>query len=254
MPVIEDPLEHTPLDAPGRFNSTHWSVVLNAGLETSPASRDALEKLCRTYWRPLHAFARRLGHGEHDAQDLTQGFFAHFLEKGYVRTANPERGRFRTFLLTSFQHFIQAEWIKARAAKRGGGQPVLSLDDLSPAEHESVLRKVEEAAANTVFDRQWAAEVFSLAMAKLKEEFTQAGNAAQFQELKRFLSQPGHKEAYTAAAQQLGTQPETVAVAVHRLRRRYGELLRNEIESTVSGPAEVEEELRYLVEVVGSTE
>jgi DNA-directed RNA polymerase specialized sigma24 family protein len=251
--VIENPKEHTPLDSASRFNSTHWSVVLSAGSEASPASREALEKLCRAYWRPLQAFARRLGHSEHDAQDLTQGFFAHFLEKGYIRVADPERGRFRTFLLSSFQHFIQAEWIKARAAKRGGGHPLLSLDELSVAEQESVPQPVNEAAANAVFDRQWASEVFSLAIARLKNEFALAGKAGDFQELKCFLSQPGHKEAYALAANHLDTQPETIAVAVHRLRRRYGELLRAEIENTVSHADEVEDELRYLMEVISST-
>jgi RNA polymerase sigma-70 factor (ECF subfamily) len=159
---------------------------LSAGSEASPASREALEKLCRTYWRPLQAFARRLGHTEHDAEDLTQGFFARFLEKGYVHVADPERGRFRTFLKTSFQHFIQGERIRVRAAKRGGAHAVLSLDELSPAEQEAVVEPVDDAAASAVFDRQWAVQVWSQAIAKLKEEWAAAGKAGDFQQLKCF--------------------------------------------------------------------
>src|SRR5262249_51532183 len=155
----------------------------------------------------------RLGHSEQDAQDLTQGFFAHFLGKGYVRTADPERGRFRTFLLTSFRHFIQGEWIKARAAKRGGAQGVLSLDELSTTEQEELAELINSAAATAVFDRQWAAAVFSQAIATLKDEFALAGKAGDFQQLKRFLSGPGNKEAYAEVARHLGAEPETIAVA-----------------------------------------
>ncbi|MCI0535652.1 MAG: sigma-70 family RNA polymerase sigma factor [Verrucomicrobiales bacterium] len=251
--AIETPEGHSSAAPTSRFNTTHWSVISRAGRENSPESREALDKLCRTYWRPLQAFARRLGHSEPDAQDLTQGFFAHFFEKGSVRVADRARGRFRTFLLTSFQHFIQGEWIKARAVKRGGARALLSLEDLSPAEQEALGQPTNDPAATAVFDRQWAAEVFSRAMSKLAEEFAVAGKAGDFQRLKFFLSQPaGRKEAYAEVAKHLGAQPETVAVTVHRMRRRYRELLRAEIEATVSRVEDVEDELRYLMEIIKS--
>jgi RNA polymerase sigma-70 factor (ECF subfamily) len=227
------------------FASTHWSMVLTAVEGDLLAAETALGKLCSAYWKPLFVFARRLGHNEHDAQDLTQGFFEQFLEKGYIRAADPRRGRFRSFLLTSFRHFVRNEWAKRRASKRGGGVSFVSWEDLTPGEQVQ-LEPACELAPAAAFDQQWALRVFDLALNRLRGEFTQAGKADQFELLKPFLSRMGSGADYGRVTGRCGLSEGAVAVSVRRLRVRYGELLRAEIANTVASPEDIEDELQLL--------
>ena len=237
--------------APGarEFRTTHWSVVLAAGDTASPQSAEALEKLCRTYWFPLYAYARRSGHSPEDAQDLTQAFFHHFLEKKAVSRADRQRGRFRSFLLTSMRNFVSHEWRRARAEKRGGGRSLLAWDELSP-ESRYQPEAASEMTPDKVFDQRWALTLFQQALVRLREESTAAGKSEQFERLKDFLSAEPGEGAYAEIAAHLGLSSSGVAVAVHRLRQRYGQLVRDEIAHTVANPAEVEEELQYLIKLM----
>jgi len=233
------------------FATTHWSVVLSAGDPSSPEAAGALEKLCRTYWLPLYTYVRRNGHSPEDAQDLTQAFFANFLEKNSVGRARRERGRFRSFLLTSLQNFLAHEWEKARTAKRGGGVSPLAWDELSP----EILYQLEpgpDLPPDKAFARRWAMTLFQQALARVNEEFTQAGKAEIFNELKAFLSETTDESGYATAAARLAMAPGAVAVAVHRLRKRYGEFVREEIANTVTRPEEIEDEMRYLIELMSA--
>ena len=228
------------------FATTHWSVVLAAGHDSTPSAHAALDKLCRTYWYPLYAYVRRKGHCPEDAQDLTQDFFARFLAKKYFKLADPERGRFRAFLLTSLKHFMVHEWERSQAAKRGGGQPIISWDELA-AESRYDLEPASALSPEMLFDRRWALTLFERGLTQLKAEFVAAGKDGQFERLKGFLSSESSDGDYAAAGAELGLTAKTVAVAVHRLRARYGELVRAEIAHTVSAAPEIDAELRYLV-------
>lgn len=228
------------------FTTTHWSVVLAAGDGASPRAAEALEKLCRTYWLPLYAYVRRKGHTCEDAQDMTQEFFARFLAKNSFGRARPERGRFRSFLLTSMQNFLAHEWQRARAEKRGGGRSLLRWDELAPENHYQ-LEASSELTPDKVFDQRWALTLFQRALARLRQEFTAAGKGAQFDRLKGYLSSEAGENAYAEVAAQLNMTPRAIAVAVHRLRQRYGQVVREEIAHTVSSSADIEDELRLLI-------
>jgi RNA polymerase sigma-70 factor (ECF subfamily) len=232
------------------FATTHWSVVLAAGHDSSPGAQEALEKLCSAYWYPLYAYVRRQGRSPEDAQDLTQAFFAKLLEKKSLRHAQKERGRFRTFLLTSLKNFLSHEWEKAQSAKRGGGTIHLSWDQTS-AEERYQLEPVSDMTPDKVFEQRYALTVFQQALNRLRDESVAAGNSDRFEQLKGFLTDEPAEGAYKAVAERLGMSPEAVAVSVHRLRQRYGEIVREGIAQTVEGPAEVQEELRYLIGLVG---
>lgn len=247
-----DILGRTPPPPRGAFASTHWSVVLAAAESDLPTAGPALEKLCRDYWKPLFVFARSFGHSAHDAEDLAQAFFAQFLEKGYIRAADPRRGRFRSFLLTSFRHFAVKEWAKTRAVKRGAGLAFVSFEDLTPRE-SAQLEGANSVAPELVYDRQWALRVFELALSRLRAEFKEAGKAEQFEQIKPFLSRLGTSADYTLAAAKCGMSEGAIAVAVRRLRVRYGELLRAEIAQTVASPADIEDELGLLKKVLNGT-
>ena len=231
------------------FTTTHWTLVLAAGQTSSPRSAAALEDICRTYWYPLYAYVRRQGRNPDDAQDLVQDFFARFLRQQYVRLADRNRGKFRTFLLTSLKRFLVAEWAKSNRGKRGGGQPVLSLDDES-AEPRFIAEPATEQPPDALYDRGWAAVLLERAMAALRHEFEQAGKGEVFERLKVFVWGEDNARPYPEMGAQLGMTEGAVKVAVHRLRLRYGQLLRAEIAQTVATPMEVEEELRYLKSVV----
>jgi RNA polymerase sigma-70 factor (ECF subfamily) len=232
------------------FATTHWSVVLAAGHDSSPGAQEALEKLCSAYWYPLYAYVRRQGRSAEDAQDLTQAFFAKLLEKKSLRHAQKERGRFRTFLLTSLKNFLSQEWERAKAAKRGGGSIHLSWDQTS-AEERYQLEPVSDLTPDKIFEQRWALTLFQQALARLRDESVAAGNSDRFEQLKGFLTDEPGTGAYKAVAERLGMSPESVAVSVHRLRQRYGELVREGIAQTVATPAEAQEELRYLIGLVG---
>jgi RNA polymerase sigma-70 factor (ECF subfamily) len=234
---------------PGRFNTTHWSVVLLAGQEPSSESAAALESLCRAYWQPIFFFARRKGHSEEDAKDMTQQFFFKLLECNGFVGLDPRKGRFRTFLLTAFTHFMFNEYDRARAEKRGGGRITISLDELSEENAGPAMATAETSAA-ALFDAGWARAVVKQALERLKSEMVAAGRQAQFDVLKGFLAAQGDGGEYAEAAQKLGVADASVSVLVHRMRARYRELVRAEVARTVTNPAELAGEMRHLFDVL----
>ncbi len=234
----------------GVFSTTHWSVVLLAGQENSPNAVEALEKLCRTYWYPIYVFVRRHGHDAQDAQDLTQEFFARLLRLHSLRDVAREKGRFRTFLLASLNHFLSDVWDKSRALKRGGGQATLSLD-ATDAESRYAAELPPDLNAEKLFDRHWALTMLNHALARLQEEFAAAGKAGYFAALKNFLSNEAAPGDYEKLAPQLEMSPGSMGTAVYRLRQRYAELVRAIVADTVAQPRDVEAELNYLFEVAG---
>lgn len=229
-----------------RFQTTHWSMVLKAG----QGADEALLKLCRNYWLPLYAYTRRRGHDTHEAQDLTQGFFFHLLENRGFATVAPERGRFRSFLLVALKHYLDNEWHKARAQKRGGGQTIVSWDELQIDEGELVEPK-DDLSPERMFDRRWALTLLDRAMRQLEKECAASRKADLFDALKGHLTGEAEDKPYRGLAIDLGMSEGAVKVALHRLRKRFGELVRDQIERTVATPAEVEDEIRYLFAALG---
>lgn len=227
------------------FTTTHWSVVLAAGDAASPHAAQALEKLCQTYWYPLYAYVRRRGYSPHDAQDLTQGFFAHLLGRNFLDYVSPQRGKFRSFLLASLNHFMSNERERAGALKRGGGQTLISID-ADVAEDQYRLEPADAVTAEHIFERRWALTVLEQSFQELRDEFAAADKLAQFDRLKTFLEGEVHPGDYNRAAPELGMTPAGVATAVHRLRQRYAEIVRCEVAQTVADPAQVEEEMGNL--------
>jgi RNA polymerase sigma-70 factor (ECF subfamily) len=231
------------------FATTHWSVVLSAGASDTTDARAALARLCQTYWHALYAYVRRRGHSPHDAEDLTQEFFARLLAHNWVARAEQQKGRFRSFLLTALNRFLADEWDKALTQKRGGGRPAVSLDT------EEAERRYQEDAgtgmtADRVYDRQWAVALLDRTMGRLRAEFAQASKAREFARLKGYLTADREDIPYAEAATATGLSEGAARVAVHRLRKRYRELFREEIAHTVAEPGEVEAELRYLIDVL----
>jgi RNA polymerase sigma-70 factor (ECF subfamily) len=235
--------------APGRreFHSTRWSLVLAAGAPDESRAREALEELCRAYWYPLYAFVRYRGHSPEEAEDLTQSFFTRIIEKRGLATADPEKGRFRSYLLGAMKNFLANEWHRARALKRGGGRTLLEWDALAPEARFS-LEPAQPSDPDAGFDRQWARETIDRALSKLREELDTRGKGEQFDALSGCLTgeEPNRKE--TAA--RLGMTENAVKVAVHRLRHRYREILRAGVAETLSDPADVDAEMRHLVEAL----
>jgi RNA polymerase sigma-70 factor (ECF subfamily) len=233
---------------PRVFATTHWSVVLAAGKGDSVPAQHALETLCRAYWYPIYVYVRRKGHGPDEAPDLTQEFFAQLIAKEHLLLADREKGKFRTFLLAMLDFFLAREWNRAHRQKRGGQFVFVSLDQEMPEERYQ-LEPADNDAPDRKFLRHWALAVLEQAMNALERECQGNGKGALFWEAKELLSSergPGYAE----IARRLHMAEGTARMAVHRLRRRYGQLLRNEIAQTVSGPEEVEDELRYLLSVV----
>ena len=226
------------------FVTTHWSVVLTAGRNDTTRARAALENLCQTYWHPLYAYVRRRGYSSEDAQDLTQAFFARLLERNAVAAVAPEKGRFRSFLLASLNHFLSDEWDKARAQKRGGGK-VISLD-LQSAETRLGEIPVENFTPEKAFEHRWAITLLEQVYQRLGEEYRAQGKGTLFDALRTTLAGASDAAPYAELARQLDMSEGAVKVAVHRLRQRYRGLLRDTIADTVSTPDEVEDELRYL--------
>ncbi len=233
----------------GLFTTTHWSVVLAAGDSASPNSREALEKLCRAYWYPLYVYVRRRGYGPEDAQDLTQQFFARFLEKGSFSLADPSRGRFRTFLLKSLEHFVADDWKRAHRAKRGGGTVGLHLDGVV-AEACYAAELTETMTPERAYEERWALTLLEQVLGRMREDYARVGKARLFEALEDFLWGPDGSVSYAALAQDLATTEGALRVAVHRLREHYRDRLRAEVAQTVSGPSEVDVELRYLIGVI----
>jgi RNA polymerase sigma factor (sigma-70 family) len=235
----------------GQFTTTHWSVVLAAGGATSPQVDVALAELCRTYWYPLYAFVRRKGRSPHDAQDLTQAFFARLLERNYVAQANRERGRFRTYLLAALTHFLADEWDKTQRLKRGGGRDIISFDGGS-AEERYRLEPIDQLDAAKLYERRWVTTLFDKVLGRLEEEFRESGKGRLFEQLKCSLLAEETGLSYAELGTQLGLKEDAVKQTVHRMRRRYRELFREEIAQTVAGPDEVEDELQHLFAVLSA--
>jgi RNA polymerase sigma-70 factor (ECF subfamily) len=225
-------------------------MVVLAGRNDSPQSAAALEKLCRTYWPAIYAFVRRKGQDEHTAKDLTQAFFARVLEKNYVGAADAQRGKFRTFLLTSLTYFLANEWDKTQRLKRGGGCAFVSLDE------DMVEERYQLASADgtpeMAFDRQWAETTLNTVLAQLRAEFARDGSAQRFEAMKGFLVMGQGTTSYAEIAAQLGLSEVSVRVAVSRMRQRFRDLMREEIANGVCRPEEVDEEIRYLFEALAS--
>jgi DNA-directed RNA polymerase specialized sigma24 family protein len=225
------------------FHTTRWSIVLAAQSWTDAAgAHAALAALCRDYWYPLYAFVRRRGFAAHDAQDLTQAFFADLLERNPT-LADPAKGKFRSYLLGALKHFLANEWHRANAQKRGGGQKIVEWDALDP-EARYALEPADQTDADTLYDKRWAMELLARAMAELRAEFAAKDDARTFDALKGTLIGVG--PAREELAKQLGISAGVLKVAVHRLRHRYREVLRAEIAETVDSPSEVNEEMRHL--------
>jgi RNA polymerase sigma factor (sigma-70 family) len=237
-------------DHPARFASTRWSLVHAAAERRSPASDDALATLCQRYWYPLYAYARRLTNSE-DALDLTQEFFACLLEKEYLRQADPQRGRFRSFLLTAFKHFLSKARERDRAQKRGGGRQPLSLD-VQTGEHRYRFEPVDAMTPEAIYERRWALTLLEQALSRLRQEMADAGKEKQFDALKHALAGDEAARPYADIARDLGMSEAAVKTAVHRLRRRHLELLRATIADTVSDESEIDAELRDLFAAVRS--
>lgn len=227
------------------FAGTRWSVVLAAGTGDSPEAHDALATLCQAYWHPLYAYVRRAGHSREEAEDLTQEFFARLLTRNTFAKADPARGRFRSFLLASLKHFLAHEWEKACARKRGNGVRPLSMD-LDTTEMRCAHPVAPGDTPDKAYDRQWALTLLDVVLDRLRAEYSRAGRDDWFAGLKETLAGGRSEIPYRKLAGQLGMSEGAVKVAAHRLRRRYRELLRDEIANTVSGADAVEEELREL--------
>lgn len=227
------------------FVTTRWTLVLAASRQNTPQSEVALEELCCTYWYPLYAYVRRRGCSREDAEDLTQGFFARFLEKNHLEGLRSERGKFRAFLLAALKHFLANEWDRVRCQKRGRGRRPLSLDWQS-ADTRYHLDPVDELSPDKLFDRAWAVALLERVLARLGDESVAEGTARRFERLKPFLMLGQSAIPYAQTAAALGQTEGAVRVAVHRLRRRYRVILRDEIAHTLADPGGVEAELRAL--------
>jgi RNA polymerase sigma-70 factor (ECF subfamily) len=231
----------SPPSVAARFETTHWSLVLKAGQDAD----EALLKLCRAYWPPLYSYARRRGHAVHEAQDLTQGFFAHILENRGITTVAPSKGRFRSFLLVSLKHFLDNEWHKQRAQKRGGKEVFISWDQLNPQERDAI-EPSDHLSPERSFDRRWALTLLDRVVNRLRKECVAARKGPLFETLKDYLTGDSPAKSYRQIGVELGLSEGAVKVSVHRLRRRFGELVREQIERTVANPADVDDEIRQL--------
>lgn len=233
------------------FATTQWSVVLRAAHPNDSAARSALEMLCRRYWLPLYAFARRRVASVPEAQDLTQEFFLRLLEKNSLAAATPERGRFRSFLLTSLKNFLANEWDRANAQKRGGGRERLSLD-WEIGESRLSLEPTHTNTPEREFERQWALTLLDVVVRRLQDEFATADKSRQFELLKETLIGSRAVIDYSVIAAELQMSEEAARQAAHRLRKRYREMLREEVAATVESDNEVEDEIGRLFEALGA--
>ena len=235
----------------GIFATTHWTAVLAAGRGDSRQADIALEELCRTYWYPLYAYVRRQGHSREDAEDLTQGFFARLLEKNYLEGVSSDKGKFRSFLLVALKRFLINEWDHANRQKRGGGLKPLSLD-WQDAEMRYQINPADDLSPDKLYDRAWALIVLERVITRLRDESGADGKAGQYEQLKTFLMMGKSEIPYPQAAAALKMSEGAVRVAVHRLRRRYRELLREEITQTLANPAQAGEEMQALFSALAS--
>jgi len=240
--------------APGggrRFETTQWTRVLAAGEDDADRARQAMAALCRSYWQPVFAYLRARGFDRQEAEDLTQGFFTRVIEKDVLRRARRERGRFRSFLLASLKHYLANEWHRERAQKRGGDRVLVGIDQ-ARVEEGLCWEPATWTTPEDLFTRQWALTLLDQVMATLGLEMRRRGQEEQFDLLKNLLTGPDADLRYRDVAARLGLTEGAVKVRIHRLRRRFGELLRQEVAEVVSSPEQVEEELGALLEAVAS--
>ena len=233
---------------PVAFTTTHWSVVLEAQGE-SPAAQQALEKLCRTYWRPIYGFVRRQGIRPEEAEDLTQGFFALFLERRDLSTVRKEKGRLRSYLLASVKHFLADEWRHAMAVKRGKGHWLIPWEELRESEAIDVGRS-DRLTAEQIYERRWALTVLEQVLARLRDEYRSAGNLRFFDRMKKMLMDEPGRPSQAQVASEFDMTENAVKQAFYRFRQRYQTLLREEIAHTIAMPSDIEDELRHLIAVV----
>jgi DNA-directed RNA polymerase specialized sigma24 family protein len=246
---MPDTGRHSEAGGPRVFATTHWSVVTAAGNGRSEPAQCALETLCRAYWYPIYAYVRRKGYKPEEAQDLTQEFFSQLIAKDHFRLADRNKGRFRGFLLATLDYFLAREWTRAHRQKRGGQFTFISRDAWAPEERYR-LEPSDLQTPERQFVRQWALTVLKQAMEALQRECEANDKGPLFQETKSLISGERHPAAYAQISKRLGMGEGAVRVAVHRLRQRYGELLRREVAHTVTSEEEVDEELRYLFQVL----
>lgn len=239
------------IKSPVVFNTTRWSVVLAAGDSSAPGSFEALTHLCQAYWFPLYSYVRRRGYSSHDAQDLTQSFFATFLEKERFGRANQSRGRFRTFLLTSMKYFLSDENDRRLSKKRGGDREIVSIDE-NIAESRYQSDPSDGASPDLLFEKRWAITLLNQVIDQLREEFRQSGKVELFDEFKSFLWGDQTTTPIKEIATQLKMTEGATKVTMHRIRKRYRERLRQTIADTVESPDEIDNELRYLARVLRS--
>jgi RNA polymerase sigma factor (sigma-70 family) len=232
----------------GHFATTHWSVVLRAGESLQPESQGALEQLCNDYWYPLYAYARRIGQSPPDAQDSAQAFFARLLERKLLKKVKREGGRFRSFLITSFKHFLADEWDKTMAQKRGGGTTSFSIDE-AIAEKQYALEPADPLSPDQIFERRWAVTILDRAMAKLEIEYRTTGKSQYYEALQSSLL-GGNESSCAEIAKRLDTTEGAIKTATHRLRRAFRQQLRDTVSQTVTRPEEIEEEMKHLFEAL----
>ena len=230
------------------FSTTNWSVVLQAQGQ-SPAAQEALEKLCHTYWRPVYSFIRREGTGHEEAEDLTQAFFALLLQRRNFGDVRKEKGRLRSYLLTSLKHFLVSQHRRAVTAKRGKGQQPVPLEELA-AIGRADIEPADHLSADRIYERRWALTLMEQVLRRLKDEYCTAGNAALFDSLKQLLPDELGAPSRAEIASQLGMTDNSLRQALHRFRQRYQLLLREEISHTVVIASDVEDELRHLISVL----
>ncbi len=231
------------------FVTTHWSLLLAAADQETPGAAAALDRLCLTYWRPIYIYLRRRGCGPEDAEDFTQQFLSEFLQKGSFELADPARGRFRTFLLTSLQHFLSDQWKRAHRVKRGGGTLTISLHERE-VEESYCEGLAETLTPERAYERRWAMTLLKEVLAAMQRDYEQAGKARHFEALQGFLWGVAAPDSYAHLAAALGLSEGTARVAVHRFREQYRQRLRAHVAQLVSEPALIDEEIRYLIEVV----
>lgn len=241
-----------PMAGVGVFPPTRWSVVLAARKGVSPEADVALETICRAYWYPLYGFVRRSGQSPHDAQDLTQEFFRHLLEKRWLEAADRDKGRLRTFLVTALKHFMAKEWRRASARKRGSGHALVPIDTAF-AESRYAADAASQLPADAEYDREWALTLLEMTMKRLEAEFTAAGKTSEFAILKGCLTAVHGAIDHGSIAARLGVSEGAARVAAHRLRKRFRELYRDEISHTLPDGAELDAELRYLAGILAKS-
>lgn len=250
LPANEQQLESIARNA-GHFRTTHWSLVLAAGQLTAPGATEALEKLCTAYWYPLYAWLRCHGHNLHDAQDLTQAFLVHLLDKDRLQKPTPDRGRFRSFLLTSLKNFLANEWDKTQALKRGAKFTFISVDE-EMGEGRFRVEPSHNAAPDKAFEQTWAMTLLESVLGQLKKEYARADKSELYEALQGYLSGDKGTVPYAEMAAQLNLTEAALKMSVLRLRRRFGELLRAKIAHTVTRPEEIDEEIRALFAAINA--